>query len=87
MSLMSVTLEGEASAFRPGDTIQAVAEWDLPGVPQGIVAALIWTAGSGGPHTEEGVAVSVSIDRPKSRERRLFELQAPSGPYLSLIHI
>lgn len=79
MSLMRLTLEGGRMAFQPGDIVRATAEWDLPGLPEAVVASLIWTlSGTAG---EEGVGVEQALDRPQSRERRTFELQAPSGPY------
>ena len=43
-------------------------------------ARLVWIAGGSG-SDDTGVALSVPFDRAQSRERRTFELQAPSGPY------
>lgn len=79
MSMMTVTVDAPAAAYRPGDEVTGQASWDLPGPPARVELRLAWTA-RGGDQSESGIGASVAVDGARSRDARSFTFTVPDGP-------
>lgn len=76
---LSITPVGSLAAFRPGDTVEAVARWILPIIPKTFEARLFWfTRGKG----SEDVSVVETIAFHPTREgERTVRFRLPEAPY------
>lgn len=80
MSMMTVSVDAAAAAYRPGDDVTGQVAWDLPGPPERVEVRLAWVARARGGGVERGVGVSVTVEGARSRDQRSFSLPAPDGP-------
>ena len=80
MSALAMVLPPR-DGFRPGETIEVVARWDLDFEPQKVEANLVWhTRGIG--NEDVGVGATDRIESPDARDdSHVFRLRAPAFPY------
>jgi hypothetical protein len=80
MSELKILLRDEQTSFRPGETVEGVAGWRLPGLPDTIELRLFWfTRGKG---TEDVRVVNlVRFDSPGLEEGRRFTFTLPAEPF------
>src|SRR4051812_12829644 len=80
MSRVTLETRDGQKAFRPGEMVSGAAFWQLEQAPKWVEVRLFWrTRGKG---TEDvSVVDTVRFENPQIEEARLFQLQAPDGPY------
>jgi len=79
MSTISVTLKS-GPGFRPGETVEGTASWQLDAAPEAVEVRLFWrTEGRGTP--DVGLVGSVRFDSPGAEGDRSFAFPLPEGPY------
>jgi hypothetical protein len=91
MSWMQVETRDGISSFRPGDTIDGVARWQLDKEPKSVELRLFWyTKGKG--DQDVGIVRTVPFDAPGAEDRRTFRVAIPaeappsfSGRLISLL--
>jgi hypothetical protein len=66
--------------FRPGETVEGVAFWELPERPTAIEVRLYWTTQGKGTVDVE-VVQSARFDGVAAQDRRPFRLTLPPSPY------
>lgn len=77
---VSVALADAKTAYRPGESVEGVAFWELPAAPSGVELRLYWqTQGKGTVDLE--VVQTIRFDRPVAKDRRPFKLPLPGSPY------
>ena len=80
MSRMHLELADGKTRYRPGETLEGVAFWDLDEAPRSIEVRLFWrTHGKGTVDLE--VVQSVPFIGVGSKDRRPFRIVLPAGPY------
>jgi hypothetical protein len=80
MSSLHLELADGRTRYRPGETLEGVAFWELDAAPTAVELRLFWrTAGKG---TEDLEVVSTTrFDGVGARDRRAFRIALPPGPY------
>lgn len=72
-------LEGQ-TAYRPGDTIEGVAGWELEKPIKKIEVHLCWhTEGRG--NEDDSAVDTVTFENPQPVDAQIFSFTAPNGPY------
>ncbi|MBI1370319.1 MAG: hypothetical protein GC162_16920 [Planctomycetes bacterium] len=80
MSIVTLHLAENRTAFAPGQTIAGRIEWRLDQPADAIELRLVWhTAGKG--TRDAAIAQTHRIERPGSVSSEAFEMTAPNGPY------
>jgi len=80
MSRMQLELADGKTKYRPGETLEGVAFWELDNLPRTLELRLFWrTQGKGTVDVE--VVASQPVDSPGARDRRPFRFALPPGPY------
>jgi hypothetical protein len=80
MEKLSITLEGQKTAFLPGESVRGQIHWALEGAPRRLDLALFWyTAGKG--TRDVGVVETQRFDQPGSYGSKDFSFTIPAGPY------
>ncbi len=77
---LKLELLDERTVFRPGETIDGVASWEIPADIRRMEVCLCWhTEGRG---TEDASVVeTIGFDNPSSVDAQPFQFTAPLGPY------
>lgn len=77
---LKLSVSNGRKAFRPGETIEIEAEWNLSNQPDSVEMRLVWyTAGKG--DTEIKVVKSMPQSTPRMAEKRRVSLRLPAEPY------
>ena len=80
MKQMNLELADGKTKFRPGETLEGVAFWELEAAPRSLEVRLYWrTQGKGTVDLE--VVRSVAFNGVAARDRRPFRIVLPPGPY------
>lgn len=80
MSELHVELADGRTRFRPGESVEGVAFWNLESAPSAIEVRLFWrTQGKGTPDIE--VVAVKRFDGVAAKDRRAFQFALPGAPY------
>jgi len=80
MSNLHLELADGKTTYRPGETIEGVAFWELPELPKVLELRLFWrTQGKG--TVDHQVVSTVAFDGAKPTDRRPFRFPLPASPY------
>lgn len=80
MSNLHLELADGKTKYRPGETIEGVAFWELPELPKVLELRLFWrTQGKG--MVDHQVVATVGFNGAKPIDRRPFRLALPASPY------
>jgi hypothetical protein len=80
MSRMKLELAEGRTRYRPGETLEGAATWDLDQAPNLLEVRLYWrTRGRGTVDLE--IVRSVKFEGARAQERRPFKIALPPGPY------
>jgi hypothetical protein len=80
MSRMTLELADSKTKYRPGESLEGVAFWELDTAPRTLEVRLFWrTQGKGTVDVE--VVQSLPFDGVGARDRRPFRFALPPGPY------
>jgi hypothetical protein len=80
MSWVSLDLRDGKRAYRPGETVEGAARWELEAPPSRVEVRLFWyTLGKG--TQDVGVVATVSWEGPGNAEKRDFSLKLPEAPF------
>src|SRR5262245_55946431 len=80
MSNLHLELADGKMKYRPGETIEGVAFWELPELPKVLELRLFWrTQGKG--MVDHLVVSTVAFDGAKPTDRRPFRFPLPASPY------
>ena len=80
MPTLSIQLESDKSAFRPGEKVAGTVSWQLEDHPREVELRLLWyTQGKG--DEDAGLAETMSFDQPSPSDQRSFHFALPEGPY------
>jgi hypothetical protein len=80
MSRMHVELADSKTKYRPGETLEGVAFWELDNAPRVLELRLFWrTQGKGTVDVE--VVQALPFNGIGARDRRPFRFVLPAGPY------
>jgi hypothetical protein len=80
MSNLHLELADGKARYRPGETIEGVAFWELPDLPKVLELRLFWrTQGKG--MVDHQVVTTVGFDGAKPTDRRPFRFALPAFPY------
>ena len=80
MNILKIAIRNEQTDFRPGETLEGVAGWQLNQTPERLEARLFWhTQGKGTEDVE--VVASFPFDQPAREEARPFQFQLPDAPF------
>jgi hypothetical protein len=77
---LTIATVDDRTKFRPGDTVEVLAQWQLEEPPQAIELRLLWyTVGKGS--TDTSVVEAVRFEAPRMIDARRWSVQIPNGPY------
>jgi hypothetical protein len=80
MSSLEIQFADGKTKYRPGETIEGVAFWDLPQKPAAVELHLYWgTQGKGTVDLE--TVQTVRFDGISAQDRRPFRMTLPPSPY------
>ena len=80
MQTLTIRLEHNQTAFRPGDVVAGTARWQLENQEKQIDLRLLWyTQGKG--DEDAGLVDSVTFEHPGLADQRSFRFTLPNGPY------
>ena len=80
MSWMTLELREGKISYKPGETAQGTARWELELPPSRVEVRLFWfTRGKGTQDVE--IVRTAAWENPSSAEARDFEFQLPEAPY------
>jgi len=80
MSNLHLELADGKTKYRPGETIEGVAFWELPELPKVLELRLFWrTQGKG--MVDHQVVTTVAFDGAQPTDRRPFRFPLPPAPY------
>ncbi|HEV3028221.1 MAG TPA: hypothetical protein VG457_11650 [Planctomycetota bacterium] len=80
MTRLQLELADGKTKFRPGETVEGVAFWELDAQPESVEIRLFWrTQGKGTVDVELVQSLPQRSNGP--RDRRPFRFVLPSGPY------
>ena len=79
MSWLSITLDGERRAYRPGERVRGTVSWMVEEAPQSVAVHLVWyTEGKG----DQAVGVGAGAElQPGTEGSAEFDLEVPVGPW------
>ena len=79
MSWLSITLDGERRAYRPGERVRGTVSWLVDGEPRSVEVHLLWyTEGKGDQMV--GVEASAALT-PATEGSAEFDRAVPAGPW------
>lgn len=79
MSWLSITLDGERRAYRPGERVRGTVSWMVEGKPESVAVHLVWyTEGKG--DQDVGIGASAEL-QPGTEGSAEFDLTVPRGPW------
>lgn len=80
MPNLSIQLESDKTAFRPGDTVAGTVSWQLEDQPKEVELRLLWyTQGKG--DEDAGLVETMPFAQPSQADRRTFRFTLPEAPY------
>jgi len=80
MKPITLQLNGNRSAFRPGERIDGIVSWNLDASLPAIEVRLFWyTRGKGTDNVE--IVRTELFDNPRPSDQRAFSFELPEGPY------
>jgi hypothetical protein len=80
MSWMTLELRDGKVSYRPGETVQGAARWELDAPPSRVEARLFWyTRGKGTQDVE--IVRTAAWELPSNAEKREFSFQIPDSPF------
>ena len=80
MHTLTIQLEQDKTAFRPGDVVAGTIRWQLNNQVKQVELRLLWyTQGKG--DEDVGLIDTVSFDQPGLSDQRAFRFTLPNGPY------
>jgi len=80
MSQMHLELADGKTEYRPGQSLEGVAFWELAEAPRTIEVRLYWqTQGKGTVDLE--IVRTVTFNGVAAQDRRPFRIELPAGPY------
>lgn len=80
MSTLTIQLEQNKTAFRPGDVVAGTVSWQLEDQAKDVELRLLWyTQGKG--DEDAGLVDSMSFTQPGLADRRSFRFTLPEAPY------
>ncbi|HVR84287.1 MAG TPA: hypothetical protein VMU54_08250 [Planctomycetota bacterium] len=80
MTRLQLELADGKSKFRPGETVEGVAFWELDAQPDSVEVRLFWrTQGKG--TVDVGLVQALPQTSPGPRDRRAFRFVLPPAPY------
>jgi len=77
---IQIHIDGEQTAYRPGETINGSVSWSLPVPPAQVSVELFWTTRGKG-QVDSEVVQSRQIKHPPASGQERFTLKLPNGPY------
>ena len=80
MNLLSIQIDGNQTAFRPGETVRGAIRWQYDDRPGQIDLRLIWFTEGPGPD-DVGIVDSLATDDPSPADARSFQFRLPAGPF------
>ena len=80
MPSLSIQLEPDKTAFRPGDSVAGTGSWQLDDQPKQVELRLLWyTQGKG--DEDAGLVETMTFAQPSPADRRPFHFTLPTAPY------
>ncbi len=80
MNSLSITIDGNQMAFRPGETVRGTIRWLYESRPGRIELRLIWFTEGPGPD-DVGVVDTLTQEDAFPSDSRMFQFRLPSGPF------
>jgi hypothetical protein len=80
MNPLSIQIDGNITAFRPGDILRGAIGWHYDARPGRIELRLIWFTEGPGPD-DVGIVDTLIQDDAFPSDRRTFQFRLPSGPF------
>lgn len=79
MKTMTFELDGQRSAFKPGERVEGQASWELPEAPRSLEVRLFWTT-SGRGDEDQGIVAVEPVPSPAASGWVRFSFLLPAGP-------
>jgi hypothetical protein len=80
MPSLTIQLESDKTAFRPGDRVAGTVSWKLEDRPKQVELRLLWyTQGKG--DEDAGLIETMTFAQPSPTDRRSFHFTLPAAPY------
>ena len=80
MNTLTIQLEQNKTAFRPGDVVAGTVRWQLDNQAKQVELRLLWyTQGKG--DEDAGLAETMTFEQPGLADQRSFRFTLPNGPY------
>jgi len=80
MPTLTIQLEPDKTAFRPGDRAAGTVSWQLEDQPKQVELRLLWyTQGKG--DEDAGLVETMTFAQPGQADRRSFHFTLPAAPY------
>jgi hypothetical protein len=80
MDTLTIQLEQNETAFRPGDVVAGTVSWRLEDQVREVELCLLWyTQGKG--DDDAGLVKTVTFEQPSPSDQRRFRFTLPNGPY------
>ncbi len=80
MPSLTIQLESDKTAFRPGDRVAGTVSWQLEDQPKQVELRLLWyTQGKG--DEDAGLVETTTFAQPSQADRRSFHFTLPAAPY------
>ena len=80
MNTLTIQLEHNQTAFRPGDVVAGTAGWKLEDQAKQVELRLLWyTQGKG--DEDAGLVETMTFEQPNLSDQRSFRFTLPNGPY------
>ena len=78
--MLKIEIAGGSSSFKPGESVEVIAAWELDDEPEAIEARLLWyTEGKG---TQDiSVVQTERVERPGKLDGKRFRWTLPEAPY------
>jgi hypothetical protein len=80
MNPLTIQIDGNRTAFSPGDSLRGVIGWKYDDPPGRIELRLIWFTQGPGPD-DVGIVDSLVLQDPLPTDARTFQFRLPAGPY------
>jgi hypothetical protein len=77
---IQIQVDGEQTAFRPGESVNGTVSWLLPVPPAQVSVELFWTTRGKG-QVDSEVVQSKQMKNPPAAGQERFALKIPNGPY------
>ena len=80
MNVLKLAIRNDQNTFRPGETVEGVAGWQLAQAPSSLEVRLFWRTQGKGTEDVELVA-TFPFENPQQEEARPFTFTLPHAPY------